>query len=86
MTGQSLSFSMHRILPQDQSGGVYASTSSVHWRAEVGARVERGVPHPPTGKCLGGAAASLPGHDARKPVIRGVSRLGRVTSSMWPPW
>ncbi len=46
MTGQSPSFSMHRILSQDQSGGVYASTSSVHWRAEAGARAGRGVPHP----------------------------------------
>ena len=25
-------------------------------------------------------------HDARKLVIRGVSRLGRVASSTWPPW
>ncbi len=41
---------------------------------------------PPASYCCGGAAAFMPGHDARKPVIRGVSRLGRVTSSTWPPW
>ena len=28
----------------------------------------------------------LPRHDARKLVIMGVSRLGRVTILMWPPW
>jgi hypothetical protein len=46
MTGRSPSFSMRRILSQDQSGGVYASTSGMHWRAEAGARAGRGVPHP----------------------------------------